>query len=596
VIGRLTSPRAPVAARLALTAQALLAGVSSGSIVAAPGTAGEAEILTLASDLRLVVQNGRDVELELRASAGDDWATLARRATGGSVAGAELERSNSSVALTAGAWIRVPVARLRPELRSIALRNLFPLDRHEGQDWIHVARSGALPTYDEGLWQVAEWFTGDGETFGRLMAANGLSSPELREGQELRVPAEILHPAFRARPRSDDGALEYGSDADGSFAAYRLKRGEALYSAVVLRFTGRTAADDVQETAEQLLARSALADARDIPVASEIKIPLDLLEPEHLPPDHPRRRAVEQKRAEMNAALAEQPVAGTRGGLQGVVVIIDPGHGGVDLGTLNHGIWEHDYVYDVACRLKFALETETAARVVMTLEDRETGCLPSTADRLVANKQGTILTSPTFLATKNGDSEIGVNLRWYLANSVYRQAVAGGAGEDRVVFLSLHADSRHPGLRGLMVYVPGADLRAKTHGSTSSTYGKFKEVREQPTIRFTKNERVRSEAVSRKLAQSIVTSFRRSGLPVQPYQPVRDKVLRGKQKWLPAVLRGNAVPAKVLVEILNLANAEDARLLAEARRREQVARSLQAALFDHFGEESGGGVATRAAP
>ena len=42
--------------------------------------------------------------------------------------------------------------------------------------------------------------------------------------------------------------------------------------------------------------------------------------------------------------------------LQGVLVVIDPGHGGRDLGTMNNGIWEHDYVYDVACRLKRLLE------------------------------------------------------------------------------------------------------------------------------------------------------------------------------------------------------------------------------------------------
>ena len=72
-----------------------------------------------------------------------------------------------------------------------------------------------MPVYDEGLWQVAEWFTGRGSAFQELMAVNGLSSPELRPGQEVLIPAALLHPAFRQRLRSDDGSLEYDRDPEG---------------------------------------------------------------------------------------------------------------------------------------------------------------------------------------------------------------------------------------------------------------------------------------------------------------------------------------------------------------------------------------------
>jgi N-acetylmuramoyl-L-alanine amidase len=562
----------------------------------APGAEPAAgERLQISSDMRVSVVQGRDVELEVLASGNDDFASIAGRMTGTDAHAAAIAARNAPTEIAADVWIRVPIALARPELRSLALRNLFPQDRREGEDWIHVARSGRLPTYDEGLWQVAEWFVGRGEAFSELMQANGLSSPELRAGQTIRIPNALAHPAFRARMRSDDGTLEYGTDRSGPFAAYRLLAGEALYSAVVLRFTGRTSADDVREVADRLIARSNIRDPRDIPVGYEVKIPLDLLEPEHLPRQHPRRREAEQKKDALERALAQAPVTGTRGGLEGVIVIIDPGHGGRDLGTMNNGIWEHDYVYDVACRLKQMLETETSATVVMTLEDRKTGCKPSTGDKLVANQQGTILTTPAFLAQEEGEAKIGVNLRWYLANSVYRKALKAGRNPDRIVFLSLHADSRHAGLRGLMVYVPGAGYRTRTYGSDTGTYRKYKEVREKPTIRFSKKDRVRSEAVSRKLADVIVKSFRKSGLPVQPYQPVRNKVIRGKQRWVPAVLRGNAVPAKVLVEMLNLSNREDARLLASAKTRERLARALQSSLFSYFGERRAGAAATTAA-
>jgi N-acetylmuramoyl-L-alanine amidase len=554
-------------------AAALLLGLALLPLRAAPVEAGAGETLQLSSDLRVAVRNGREVELEVLGGKGEDFVSIAERTTGSDTY-ARTIRALNDTRVVADRWIRVPLGLLTRELRSLVMRNLFPLDGRHNDEWIHVAHSGRLTIYDEGLWQVAVWFTGRGEDFSELMRINGLSSPELRDGQRVRIPAALIHPAFRARMRSTDGALEYDTDPDGPFAAYRLEPGEALYSAVVMRFTGRTGADDVREVALRLLERSHIRDARDIPVGYEVKIPLDLLEPDFLPRGHPRRREADERRAALERELQREPLRGTGGGLKGVLIVLDPGHGGRDLGTMNNGIWEHDYVYDVTCRLKKMLATETAARVVLTLEDRETGCVPSVGDKLVANHQGTVLTHPVFLAKEEGEAKIGVNLRWYLANSVYRKALKEGTKSDRVVFISLHADSRHPGVRAAMVYVPGEEYRTRTYGSTSATYRRYEEVREQPTVRFSKKERVRSEAVSHKSADAIVDSMRDTGLPIQPYQPVRNRIIRGKQRWVPAVLRGNEIPTKVLVEMLNLSNREDARLLGSA----------QLALFRHFGE------------
>ena len=135
-----------------------------------------------------------------------------------------------------------------------------------------------------------------------------------------------------------------------------------------------------------------------------------------------------------------------------------------------------------------------------------------------------------------------------------------------------------------MVYVPGATFRTGTMGYSSSAYLRFKEVREQPRISFSSRDRLRSEAVSRKLAAAIVKALKKVDLPVQPYQPIRERVIRGRQVWLPAVLRGNAVPTKVLVEMVNLNNPDDAALLGRAADRERLARGLAAALAGHFGE------------
>lgn len=567
--------------RLMLLSMALAYGVlGTGS----PGAMESGEYLPLSSDLRVRAKGGRDLVLEARVAARDDWESLARRLAGSTRMAEALSSANGGVLPTSGEWIEASPALLSDDLRSLMLRNLFPQDHLDGRDWIHVARSGVLPTYDVGLWQVAQWFCGSGARFEELQRVNGLDSPELVVGQRIRIPEPMLLPGLRALPRSEDGSLEFSDDEAGEFALYRLRPGEALYTAVVMRFTGRTSAEDVRALAETIAARSGIRDLHDIPSYWPVRIPLELVEPDLLPSDHPLHRRAEARREELARELAREPVARGATGLSGVVVILDPGHGGRDLGTMNHGIWEHDYVYDVACRLKQLLESESAASVHLTLVDAETGCVPSSGDRLEANRQGTIQTQPPFLAREIGEADQAVNLRWYLANSIHRRSLREGTSRDRVVFLSLHADARHPSLRGLMVYVPGADYRRSSYGQKAAFYRRFAEVREKPSISFTRAERVRSEAVSRQLADAIVRSFQQAQLPVAPFQPVREKVIRGKERWVPAVLGGNAVPGKVLVELLNLSNAEDAALLASARQRERLARGIFQALHRHFGE------------
>jgi len=560
--------------------------VAAGFAVAEPVVPPrDGETAQLSSDLRLRVLRGREIELEVRAAETDDYGVIAGRVTGSADAAPAVAAWNADRPVEPGSWVGIPLELLSDDLRRMVLLHLFPEDERDGEDWIHRVGGGELHLYDAGLWQVAEWFTGRGASFGTLMRANGLGSPELRNGQRIRIPAALLHPALQAGLRSNDGLLEFRADAQGPFAGYRLRAGEALYSSVVVRFTGRTGSEDVRLLAEQLRERSQIRDLHDIPVGFEIRIPLDLLEPEFLPAGHPRREEAEERERELARALAQQPLAGPRSGLEGVLIVLDPGHGGRDLGTMNNGIWEHDYVYDVTCRLKQKLEQRTAARVVLTLEDRETGCVPSTTDKLKANRQGTVLTTPPFLAKKEGEAKIGVNLRWYLANSIYRAAVANRQDPDRIVFISLHADSRHSSLSGVMVYVPGASYRTRTYGHNNAFYRRYQEVREKPEVRFSKQDRVRSEAISREFANAVVRAFEQERLPVQPHQPVRHRIIRGNQRFVPAVLRGNVIPNKVLVEMVNLSNPQDAAVLGSATDRERLATALLRSLLDYYGED-----------
>ena len=548
----------------------------------APAT--PSDVLPVGRELRVVATGGRDLFLEIKPWPDEDIPAFARRI---SPTPAQSERLAAFLAdtnvRTQDGYYRVPLALLGADARAFVLRSAFPDDRSDGGDWLHVARKSPLPIYDEGLWQVAAWFTGDGAQFVELQRVNGLTSPELAPGQIVRVPASLLDAALKPGPTSDDGTLVYGSDERGNFAGYRLKPGEALYSAVVLRYTGRTAPEDVEALARTIATRSDVRDLTGIPAGWLVKIPIDVLEPEYLPRSDERRKSIETAKAAMERELTARPPKEAAHGLAGVVVIIDPGHGGMDPGTMNHSVWEHDYVFDVASRLRRELTAHTAAKVFLTLDGPSKDAAPSLGDALQANRKRSVLTTPPFLAEEDGETAVAVNLRWYLANSLFRKLVKGGADPDKIVFLSLHADARHPSLRGAMVYVPGATFRTGTMGYSSSTYLRFKEVREQPRVSFSSRDRVRSEAVSRKLAVAITKALKKGDLPTQPYQPIRERIIRGGDVWLPAVLRGNVVPTKVLVEMVNLNNPDDAALLGHAIDRDRLAKALVAALSDYFG-------------
>jgi N-acetylmuramoyl-L-alanine amidase len=558
--------------------------LASAAPPASPAPATPSDVLPVGRELRVVATGGRDLYLEIKPWPDEELPALARR-----IAPSPAESEKLAAFLldtnvrTEDGYYRVPLALLGAEARAFVLRSAFPDDRGDGGDWLHVARKSPLPIYDEGLWQVAAWFTGDGAQFVELQRVNGLTSPELAPGQLVRIPANLLDAALKPGPTSDDGTLVYGRDDRGDFAGYRLKPGEALYSAVVLRYTGRTAPEDVEALARTIAARSDVRDVTGIPAGWLVKIPIDVLEPEFLPRSDDRRKSIETAKAAMERELTARPPKEASHGLQGVVVIIDPGHGGMDPGTMNHSVWEHDYMFDVAGRLRRELTAHTAAKVFLTLDGPSKDVVPSLGDALQANRKRSVLTTPPFLAEEDGETAVAVNLRWYLANSLFRKLVKGGADPDKIVFLSLHADARHPSLRGAMVYVPGATFRTGTMGYSSSTYLRFKEVREQPRVSFSSRDRVRSEAVSRKLAVAIVKALKKDDLPTQAYQPIRERIIRGGEVWLPAVLRGNVVPTKVLVEMVNLNNPDDAALLGRAADRDRLAKALVAALSDYFG-------------
>jgi N-acetylmuramoyl-L-alanine amidase len=134
-----------------------------------------------------------------------------------------------------------------------------------------------------------------------------------------------------------------------------------------------------------------------------------------------------------------------------------------------------------------------------------------------------------------------------------------------------------------MVYVPGEKFLSGSFGKDGEPYASRREVREASRVSFSRKERVEAEGVSRDLAEHIVASFRGAKLPLHDFQPIRRNVIRGGREWVPAILRYNRIPARVLVEVCNLNNPDDRRLLRTRAYRESVAEALVQAIVDFYG-------------
>ncbi len=595
--------------RLGPTSVAFLAtGLLVGSLLSAGSLEGKTSRTKVSSGQSAALVNLQQIFLEATPEKGEGWIQFSRRLTGSESASKELVKLNrAGRRMLVGVRYRVPLALLKPELQVAVLGALFPQDRPTAAGWSHRSRGERLEV-------AVEWLTGSQSAAEEVRKSAGLGKGSPRAGSTYVVPAALLAPAFRALvvppapaapgvtaapsaapgpaaestpagnasvvPASDGAPLTYGEDALGKFAIYRLRPGEALYSSVVIRFTGRLHAEDVNALAAEIAARSGIVDVTDIPIGFPVKVPFEVLLPEFLPARDPRRLEYE----------VEQRLAGQyrnevrASGLEGVLVILDPGHGGSDVGASMAGVWESLYVYDIALRVQRALASQTRAEARLTTRDGKEWRIVD-QDVLPYSRGHAVLTTPPYAIA---DARIGVHLRWYLANSLYRKAEAKSEDGDRVVFISLHADSLHASLRGATAYIPDT---AGTEGSfrkSGEVFSARAEVRERPEVRFSLKERQRSEGLSRELAERIIAEFRQASLDVHPFKPVRDRIYRGRRAWVPAVLRYNAVPAKLLLEVCNLANPADRKLLQTREFRERIAQAVVRGLLAYFGSRSGG--------
>jgi N-acetylmuramoyl-L-alanine amidase len=574
---------------------------------------------------RAALRDGKELVLEIEVGESDTYVAIGQKYLIDLRELAAVRARNGERLPPAGSVLILPYASLNDHYKVRVFRDLFPEDGPREGNWIHHIGSGRPNPSQETLWNVALWLTGRGENFGALADRNALPGLLPAKDQEIVVPGELLLPPFAAlvglatpsagtspagqaadEAESDDftevpsepepaspprsvppgpvtdatGQLRYRNDSVGGFAEYRLKRGEALYS-VVMRFTGRVDSQEVSDLAYEVAARSGITKVTDIPTGYRVKIPIEDLLPEYLPPADPRRLEWEKSQAKVARYSNTSPSRN----LAGVTVILDAGHGGRDGGAMHNGVSEHEYVYDIMCRIKALLEQETAARVLTTIKDRQQGYRIRDSEHLTRNQAEVLLTDPPFALTQ---PYVGVNLRWYLSNSYFRRLVAEGNDPLKVVFTSLHADARHPALSGAMIYVPGEEYRRSRYGNSGAVYARVREVRERPYVSFTRSERERSEGLSRQFAKALVKSFRGREVAVQPYDPVRERIIRKRRSWIPAVLRCSEIPVQVLIEVSNLNNLPDSRNLSSPLYRQSVATAYVEALDLYYGEAARG--------
>ncbi|BBB32210.1 hypothetical protein TTHT_0632 [Thermotomaculum hydrothermale] len=484
---------------------------------------------------------------------------------------------------------------LKDIYKEIVIKKLFPYDYFKNGYYYHKVRyKGA-----ESLWRVAVWFTGDGMNYKKIKKINKLRKNSLYYKTTVKIPENLLLSFLKPEKKKKSGKnnlnsgkkeakplLEYRKDKKGEYAIYRLKKGEALYSAVVVRFTGRLDADSVMELAYKIAERSGIKDVTDIPVGYPIKIPVEYLLPEYKPKNSKEYKQYESDLKESELLASKQKIEKSKN-LEGVYVILDPGHGGADTGAMYNGVWEDDYMYDIVCRIKRILETKTKAVVIPTVWDKSSGYKIFNTKKIKLDRDEYLMTTPKFNLNSKLASKVGVNLRWYLANYLNSKRIKSGVNPSKIVFISFHADALYKKVRGTMIYIPYAGLYRKKAGRRNRVYLKYYEVRVKPFYTFTKKEVSVSEGLSRKLAYKIIDNLKNNGITVHKEKPVREFIFRSRysRPFVPAVIRYNKVMIKMLIEVGNLKNKKDAKSIANPEFREKFAETVVQSLLEFYGNK-----------
>ena len=226
-------------------------------------------------------------------------------------------------------------------------------------------------------------------------------------------------------------------------------------------------------------------------------------------------------------------------------IVIDPGHGGHDTGTIGpNGLEEKDLVLEVARRLGKLLETRLGAEVVYTRKD------------------------DTFIPLET------------------RTAIANQARAD--LFISIHANSSHDAdARGVETYYlnftssPDAlDVAARENAVSEKSIYELQDLVKKIALK----EKIEE---SREFAADVESSLHSALAAKSP--AIRD---RGVKKAPFIVLIGANMPS-ILAEISFVSNPTDERRLETSEYRERIAESLYRGIAKYVNGLSGVKVASK---
>jgi len=255
---------------------------------------------------------------------------------------------------------------------------------------------------------------------------------------------------------------------------------------------------------------------------------------------------------ELEAREAKPTASGDRSliralGLKIGRIVIDPGHGGHDTGTIGpNGLQEKDLVLDVAKRLGKLLDTRLGANVVYTRQD---------------------------------DTFIPLETRTAIANQ-----------EEADLFVSIHANSsRDPDARGVETYylnftsnANALEVAARENAVSDKSIHELQDLVKKIALK----EKIEE---SREFATNVQQSLH-SGLSSKS-PGIRD---RGVKKAPFIVLIGANMPS-ILAEISFVSNPADERKLETTEYRQRIAESLYKGISKYVSGLSGVKVASRMA-